>query len=132
MSRIETVEQLEELYGKPGAPSLVKVADHINAEYRQFLDAAPFAALATVGPEGIDCSPHGDKPGFARISDDGKTLMLPDRRGNNRVDSLCNIVRDPRVSLMFMVPGSGNVVRVNGEAYLSIEDALAGFLRNES
>jgi len=124
MSRIETLEQLEAIYGTPVPASLVKVADHVTSEYRQFLDVAPFAALATIGPEGIDCSPRGDKPGFTRISEDGKTLMLPDRKGNNRVDSLSNIVRDPRVSLMFMVPGSGSVVRLNGEAWLSIDDDL--------
>ncbi|MBT3556282.1 MAG: pyridoxamine 5'-phosphate oxidase family protein [Rhodospirillales bacterium] len=124
MSRIETVEQLNELYGQPGAASLEKVARHVTAEYRTFIEAAPFAALATVAPEGIDCSPRGDQPGFVRVSDDGKTLMLPDRRGNNRVDSLSNIVRDPRVSLMFMVPGSGSIIRVNGQAHLSIDPAL--------
>ena len=124
MSRIETVEQLNELYGQPGAASTEKVADYVTAEYRAFIEAAPFAALATVAPEGIDCSPRGDKPGFVRVSDDGKTLMLPDRRGNNRVDSLSNIVRDPRVSLMFMVPGNGSIIRVNGKAYLSVESGL--------
>ncbi len=124
MSRIETVTQLEDLYGKPGPASLRKVADHVTPEYRVFIEAAPFAALATVGPEGLDCSPRGDKAGFVRVLDDGRTLLLPDRRGNNRVDSLSNIVRDPRVSLMFMVPGSGNIIRINGEAYLSIEPDL--------
>lgn len=124
MSRIETVEQLEALYGKPGPASLEKVAGHVTAEYRTFIEAAPFAALATVAPDGIDCSPRGDKPGFVRVSDDGHTLMLPDRRGNNRVDSLSNVVRDSRVSLMFMVPGSGSIIRVNGNAYLSIESEL--------
>ena len=124
MSRIETVEQLNELYGQPGPASTRKVAGYITAEYRAFIEAAPFAALATVAPEGIDCSPRGDHPGFIRVSDDGKTLMLPDRRGNNRVDSLSNIVRDPRVSLMFMVPGSGSIIRVNGQAHLNIDPAL--------
>ncbi|AJA60072.1 MULTISPECIES: pyridoxamine 5'-phosphate oxidase family protein [Bradyrhizobium] len=127
MSVIETVEQLEAIYGAVGDASTVKVADHVTPLYRIFIEKAPFAALATIRPEGIDCSPRGDLPGFVRIHDP-KTLMLPDRRGNNRVDSLRNIVRDPRVSLMFLIPGSGNAVRVNGRAYLSIDpELLASF-----
>jgi len=127
MSVIETVEQLEAIYGAVGDASTVKVADHVTPLYRVFIEKAPFAALATIGPEGIDCSPRGDLPGFVRIHDP-KTLMLPDRRGNNRVDSLRNIVRDPRVSLMFLVPGSGNAVRANGRAQLSIDpELLASF-----
>lgn len=123
MSVIETVEQLEAIYGDVGDASTVKVADHVTPLYRIFIEKAPFAALATIGPEGIDCSPRGDLPGFVRIHDP-KTLMLPDRRGNNRVDSLRNIVRDPRVSLMFLIPGSGNAVRANGRARLSIDPQL--------
>jgi uncharacterized protein len=127
MSVIETVEQLEAIYGVTNDASTVKVADHVTPLYRIFIEKAPFAALATIGPEGIDCSPRGDLSGFVRIHDP-KTLMLPDRRGNNRVDSLRNIVRDPRVSLMFLIPGSGNAVRANGRARLSIDpELLASF-----
>lgn len=127
MSVIETVEQLEAIYGAVGDASTVKVADHVTPLYRIFIEKAPFAALATIGPEGIDCSPRGDLPGFVRIHDP-KTLMLPDRRGNNRVNSLRNIVRDPRVSLMFLIPGSGNAVRANGRACLSVDpELLASF-----
>ncbi|MBR0989271.1 pyridoxamine 5'-phosphate oxidase family protein [Bradyrhizobium japonicum] len=127
MTVIETVEQLEAIYGDVGDASTVKVADHVTPLYRIFIEKAPFAALATIGPEGIDCSPRGDLPGFVRIHDP-RTLMLPDRRGNNRVDSLRNIVRDPRVSLMFLIPGSGNAVRVNGRAHLSVDpEVLASF-----
>jgi hypothetical protein len=105
----------------------VKVTDHVTPLYRIFIEKAPFAALATIGPEGIDCSPRGDLPGFVRIHDP-QTLMLPDRRGNNRVDSLRNIVRDPRVALMFLIPGSGTTIRVNGRAHLSVEpELLASF-----
>ena len=87
----------------------------------------PFAALATSGPAGLDCSPRGDLPGFVRVHDD-KTLMMPDRRGNNRVDSLRNIVRDPRVALLFLIPGSGSTLRVNGRAQVSADpDLLASF-----
>jgi PPOX class probable FMN-dependent enzyme len=87
------------------------------------IEKSPFATLATSGPEGLDCSPRGDLPGFVRIHD-AKTLMLPDRRGNNRIDSLRNIVRDPRVALLFLIPGSGNTLRVNGRAHVSADPAL--------
>jgi len=123
MTVIRTEEALEALYGQPAAPSLVKVAPVVTKEYRALIEASPFAVLATCGPEGIDCSPRGDRPGFVRIHDD-RTLMLPDRRGNNRIDSLRNIVRDPRASLLFLIPGSGTTVRVNGKAYLSADAAL--------
>lgn len=120
---IKDVAELEALYGQPGEASTVKEIDHITPHYAAYIAASPYAALATSGPEGLDCSPRGDKPGFVRIHD-ARTLMLPDRRGNNRVDSLRNIVRDPRVALLFMIPGHGNTLRVNGRAHLSIEPAL--------
>ena len=123
MANITTVAQLEALYGTPGEASTVKEIDYISPHYRAMIEASPFALLATVGPEGLDCSPRGDMPGFARIHDT-RTLMLPDRRGNNRVDSLRNIVRDPRVALLFMIPGIGNTLRVNGRAVISIESTL--------
>lgn len=127
MSRIETIEQLEGIYGEPAQASLVKVTDCITPHYAAFIKASPFVALATAGPEGLDCSPRGDLAGFVRMHD-VRTLMMPDRRGNNRVDSLRNIVRDPRVGLLFMVPGSGSTLRVNGKAHLSIDaDLLASF-----
>ena len=92
------------------------------------IDKSPFAALATCGPEGLDCSPRGDLPGFVRVHDE-KTLMMPDRRGNNRVDSLRNIVRDPRVALLFLIPGSGSTLRVNGRARVSADpDLLTSFI----
>lgn len=123
MTRITTVEALEALYGGVGEASTAKVAQRVTPQYGAMIAAAPFAALATCGPEGLDCSPRGDRPGFVRVHDD-RTLMLPDRRGNNRVDSLRNIVRDPRVALMFLIPGSGNALRVNGRAYLDTDPAL--------
>jgi uncharacterized protein len=127
MSAITTVEQLEAIYGVTNDASTVKVADHVTPLYRVYIEKAPFAALATIGPEGIDCSPRGDLPGFVRIHDD-RTLMLPDRRGNNRIDSLRNVVRDPRVALMFLIPGSGNAIRVNGRAHISVDkELLASF-----
>jgi uncharacterized protein len=130
VSVIATIEQLEAIYGQTNDASTVKVADHITPLYRIMIEKSPFAALATCGPEGLDCSPRGDLSGFVRIHDE-KTLMMPDRRGNNRVDSLRNVVRDPRVALLFLIPGSGNTLRANGRAQLSIDpDLLASFKRD--
>lgn len=124
---ITTVEQLEALYGLPGETSLVKELDQIIPEYAAFIEASPFVALATVGPEGLDCSPRGDLAGFIRILDE-RTLLMPDRRGNNRADSLKNVVRDGRVGLLFLVPGSGTTLRVNGRAHVSAApDLCASF-----
>ncbi|WEX07232.1 pyridoxamine 5'-phosphate oxidase family protein [Chelativorans sp. AA-79] len=120
---IETVEELEALYGRPGRTSLVKEIDRIIPAYAAFIEASPFVALATAGPEGLDCSPRGDQPGFVRIRDE-HTLLMPDRRGNNRTDSLRNIVREGRVGLLFLVPGSGTTLRVNGRARISIDEEL--------
>ena len=127
MSVIADVAELEAIYGRPNEASTVKVADRITPQYRVLIDKSPFAALATCGPEGLDCSPRGDLPGFVRVHDD-KTLMMPDRRGNNRVDSLRNIVRDPRVALLFLIPGSGSTLRVNGRAQVWADaELLASF-----
>jgi PPOX class probable FMN-dependent enzyme len=127
MPIIATIKDLEAIYGQPNEASTVKVSDRITPQYRVLIDKSPFAALATCGPEGLDCSPRGDLPGFVRAHDE-KTLMMPDRRGNNRVDSLRNIVRDPRVALLFLIPGSGSTLRVNGRARVSANaDLLASF-----
>ena len=128
MTIVTTVEQLEALYTPaPAAASMTKVAHVLTPDYRRLVEASPFAALATIGPEGIDCSPRGDEPGFVRIHDD-HTLMMPDRRGNNRIDSLRNIVRDPRCAFLFLLPGSGTTFRANGHAQLSIDpDLLESF-----
>jgi uncharacterized protein len=126
MSIIGTIEQLEQIYGRfddIAEASTAKVADRVTAQYRRLIEVSPFAVLATSGPEGLDCSPRGDLPGFVRIHDE-KTLMMPDRRGNNRVDSLRNIVRDPRIALLFLIPGSGTTLRINGEAHLSADPEL--------
>jgi PPOX class probable FMN-dependent enzyme len=123
MTIVKTVEELEAIYGRPGETSLVKELDRIIPEYAAFIEASPFVALATAGPEGLDCSPRGDLAGFVRIKDE-RTLLMPDRHGNNRTDSLRNIVRDGRVGLLFLVPGSGTTLRVNGRAHLSVDDEL--------
>ncbi len=119
MADIKTIAALEQIYNTP--PSLASTAKEVGwltPDYRKHVEASPFAVLATVGPEGLDCSPRGDQPGFVRIADD-KTLIMPDRRGNNRIDSLRNIVRDPRIALLFLNPGSGTTFRVNGTAVIS-------------
>jgi uncharacterized protein len=127
LQTIDTLEQLEALYGKPLDTALLKVADHVTPQYAQFIEASPFLSFATSGPEGLDCSPRGDFPGFVRLADP-KTLLMPDRRGNNRVDSLRNVIRDPRVALLFLVPGVANTLRVNGNATLSVDpELLASF-----
>lgn len=123
MKTIKTVEELHALYGAPSDVALKKVTPQLTPLYRRAIEASPFVALATVGPEGLDCSPRGDAGQVVHVEDE-TTLLLPDWRGNNRVDSLSNIVRDPRVSLMFMVPGWNNVIRVNGRAAVVIEPAL--------
>ncbi|AUX76624.1 pyridoxamine 5'-phosphate oxidase family protein [Sinorhizobium fredii] len=123
MTIIRTVEELKALYGEAGEASIVKVTQTLTAEYRQMIEVSPFAAMATVGPEGLDCSPRGDNLSVVRIADD-QTLLMPDWRGNNRIDSLVNIVRDPRVALLFLVPGSNTTMRINGTAVVSIDPAL--------
>lgn len=128
MPTIVNVAELESIYGKPVEDAIVKEKDYITAPYRALIEASPFVVLATAGPEGLDCSPRGDKPGFVRIVNE-KTLMMPDRRGNNRLDSLRNIVREGRVALLFMIPGSGTTLRVNGHAHLTTDsDILESFI----
>lgn len=120
MTFISTIEELESHYGTPSEASLVKVAGHLTPLYREWIMASRFCVLTTVGPEGTDGSPRGDVgPVVTEI--DPQTLAMPDWRGNNRMDSLRNIVTDGRVSLMFMVPGSTTIVRVNGQAKLTAD-----------
>lgn len=121
---IRDLDQLAALYAGPLSPaSVVKEVDRITPDYRALIAASPCAILATAGPEGLDCSPRGDNPGFVRVVDE-RTLILPDRRGNNRIDSLRNVIRDPRVALLFLIPGSGTTLRVNGSALISADPAL--------
>lgn len=130
MQWIEDIQALEALYGEPGEASLKKVARRMTPEYRRWIMASRFCVVSTVGPEGADGSPRGDD-GPVVLELDEHTLALPDWRGNNRIDTLRNIVRDPRIALMFMVPGSSNAVRVNGEARVTAdEDLIARFDRN--
>jgi uncharacterized protein len=123
MTSITTIAELEALYAPVNPVAILKELDHVNTEYAKFIEAAPFVIISTAGPEGLDCSPRGDPAGFVRVADP-KTLLIPDRRGNNRVDSLRNIVRDPRIALLFMIPGVGTTMRVNGRATLTTDKAL--------
>jgi PPOX class probable FMN-dependent enzyme len=114
---------LTALYGESSAAAIAKEIDYIHPHYRAMIEASPFMVLATSGPEGLDASPRGDPNGFVHVLDD-KTLLLPDRRGNNRVDSLRNIVRDNRVAMLFLIPGVGETLRVNGTAVISVAPDL--------
>jgi PPOX class probable FMN-dependent enzyme len=121
--RITDVETLRRIYGLPSGAAVEKEIDYIHPHYRRLIEASPFVVLATSGPDGLDTSPRGDMRGFVFIEDE-KTLLIPDRRGNNRIDSLSNIVVDPRVALLFLVPGVGETLRVNGRAYVTNDPAL--------
>ena len=121
--RITDVANLEALYGRPGEASLLKETDSLHPHYAAFVRASPFAILATAGPDGLDASPRGARPGCVTIENE-TPLLLPDRRGNNRIDSLRNIIADPRVALLFLVPGIGETLRVNGRASISVDPTL--------
>jgi len=122
--QITTIEALEALYGTPVGPALAKEIDHISEHYRAFIEKAPFVVIATSGPGGLDCSPRGDPAGFVRVLDRTR-LLIPDRRGNNRIDSLRNLVGDPRVSLLFLIPGVNETLRINGRARILVDTTLA-------
>lgn len=114
---------LRALYDEAGDASVMKEVDYLHPHYQVLIRAAPFAVLATAGDRFVDASPRGEGPGFVTIADD-RTLMMPDRRGNNRIDSLRNIVADPRVALLFLIPGVGETLRVNGRAEISVAPEL--------
>jgi PPOX class probable FMN-dependent enzyme len=120
---IRNIAALEALYGDVGEASSLKEISYLHPHYAAFVEASPFMVLATSGPHGLDASPRGDPAGFVEIVDE-KTLLLPDRRGNNRIDSLRNILADPRVALLFLVPGIGETLRVNGTAEISVDPEL--------
>ncbi len=122
-STVETLTELEALYGVPVTMSITKEIDHLLDEHRAYVHASPFVIVATSGPGGLDCSPRGDPAGFVRVLDQ-HTLLIPDRRGNNRLDTLRNIVGDPRIGLLFLVPGIGVTLRVNGTAVISTDAEL--------
>jgi len=123
MTTITTLDELQALYGESHERSRRKELPRLIEPYRALIQASPFAVLASVGPDGLDCSPRGDAPGFVHILDD-QTLLLPDRPGNNRIDSLRNIVLNPRVALLFLIPGVGESLRINGRAEISLDPEL--------
>ena len=120
---VETLAELEALFGPVGEAALRKEVPYLHPHYQAVIQASPFAVLATAGADGLDASPRGDPPGFVQVQDE-RTLLLPERRGNNRIDSLRNILVDPRVALLFLVPGVGETLRVNGRARISVDPAL--------
>jgi uncharacterized protein len=122
---ITSIAELEALYGEINPISLRKELPQLTPEYRRMVEAAPFCAVATTGPGGLDCSPRGDSPGFVQVLDE-QTVALPDRRGNNRLDTLRNIVVDPKIALLFMIPGVNETLRINGRAVLSVAPDLIG------
>ena len=131
--QITDLARLEGISGAPSGAAVEKELDYLHPHYRLLIAKSPFVVLATGGPDGLDTSPRGDAPGFVQVQDD-KTLLLPDRKGNNRIDSLRNILADPQVALLFMIPGVGETLRVNGRASITtapevlerfrVEDAL--------
>jgi len=120
---VRTVEALTALMGEVGVASRQKEIPYLHPHYRALIAASPFAVLATCGPDGLDASPRGDPPGFVVVADE-RTLVIPERRGNNRADSLRNILADPRVALLFLIPGVGETLRVNGRASITTDPAL--------
>ena len=121
---VRTIDELEALYDQAVPTSITKEVPELTPLHKQYVDASPFVVIATSGPDGLDCSPRGDPAGFVRVSEDGRTLWIPDRRGNNRLDTLRNIVLDERIALLFLVPGVGVTLRVNGTAVLSTDHDL--------
>lgn len=123
MPTIRTLDELEALYSAPVPTAVTKEIDHLTELHRAYIEASPFVLIATSGHDGVDCSPRGDPPGFVRVVGD-RTLLMPDRRGNNRLDTLRNLVADPRIGLLFLVPGIGVTLRVNGTAEISTDGEL--------
>lgn len=128
MTIIRTVEELDALYDVPVPTSIIKEVDHLTPLHREYVDASPFVLIASCGPGGLDCSPRGDPAGFVRVVDE-RTLMIPDRRGNNRLDTIRNLVIDSRIALLFLVPGIGMTLRVNGTAVVTTDEGLCESFR---
>lgn len=120
---IRSEAELLDLFDAPKQVSLVKELDHVDANYAAWIAASPFLVMCTAGSTGLDASPRGDPKGFVRVLDP-KTLLIPDRRGNNRLDSLRNLLVDPRLALLFFIPGHGETLRVNGHARVSVDPEL--------
>ena len=123
-SIVTSVEGLAALYAQPLERVVKYKLDYVNAAGRAFIAASPFLVIATGSQLGFDCSPKGDQPGFVEVVDDGRTLLIPDRRGNNKIDGLKNLIEDPRIGLIFFVPGANETVRVNGRARILVDADL--------
>jgi hypothetical protein len=121
---VTTADELAAMYKQPTERVLNKERDHVDALGRAFIAASPFLILASGGPQGFDCSPKGDKPGFVQVEEDGRTLLIPDRPGNNRLDGLKNMIENPWIALIFLVPGANETYRVNGHARISRDPNL--------
>jgi hypothetical protein len=127
---VRDVDMLRAHYGKAHEAAIQKVSQRITPAYRRLIEASPFFMFASAGPEGLDCSPRGDRADAFRLVDE-KTLVFPDWTGNNRIDTLSNIVRDGRIAMLFLIPGSTTTVRLNGKAYVTLDaDLLASFERD--
>jgi len=123
-NNVTSIEDLATLYAPPIERTAKKELDYVNAAGRAFIAASPFLVLATGSAQGLDCSPKGDAPGFVQVAEDGHTIFIPDRRGNNRIDGLKNLVEDPRIAMIFLVPGVNETYRVNGRARISTDTEL--------
>jgi uncharacterized protein len=123
-SMVTSIDTLGAIYAQPIERVAKKPLDHVNEVGRAFIAASPFLVLATGSRQGLDCSPKGDQPGFVQVAEDGRTLFIPDRRGNNRIDGLKNLIEDPRIALIFFVPGVNETYRVNGCARICSDAEL--------
>lgn len=123
MSKINSIEELEALYGPPVERALWKEIEYLSPHYQEFIEASPFLIMATYGDKGIDCSPRGDPAGFVKVADKN-TLYIPDRKGNNRLDSLRNLIQTPKIGLIFMIPNVGETIRVSGTAEINTDPTL--------
>lgn len=131
MARITTVSALRALYAPAHDRAVQKELTYLHAHHKRYIELSPFLTISSTGPDGRgDVSPRGEKPGFVHVLDD-TTLAIPDRPGNNRLDTLSNVIMNPNVGLLFLLPGVSEILRVNGEAELrDDEDLLARFVVN--
>jgi hypothetical protein len=126
VSIVEDIREIREIYGEPMERTIKKQLPRLEKHSRAFIALSPFLVMATCDAEGrCDASPKGDGPGFVAVIDD-ETLLIPDRLGNNRVDSIGNILQHPRIGLIFFVPGVRETLRVNGRAQITTDPALLG------
>lgn len=128
MSRITTEEQLRQVYRQPAGRAVTKQMSALEKHSRRFIELSPFLVLSSTGPDGLgDATPRGEEPGFVQVLDDN-TIAIPDRPGNNRLDTLTNLLTHPGVGLIFFIPGVNETLRINGTAEIRTDaDLLARF-----